>query len=227
MAESATATKPAGETPPTPTPGPSQPTPQPTPPPAPTGAPLENQLAEERRRREAAERQRDEAQNKLNEAAEAERTELERAQKKATDAEAKAATAEAKATRLERSAVIRTAAQAAGFHDPEDAVAHLSDRIGELDDEAKAKDAVEQLAKDKSHLVGKRPDPTAMGALPAGGTSPTGEPPSAGPQTVQPGGAPNEMSAEQAKTEAGKGILGAIANRRRAAGGLPATTGQD
>lgn len=227
MAETATPTSPgpAGETPPQPS-GPSQP-PSPTPPapdPGPTTPakepPAANQVAEAQRKQREAEREAQTAKARVTELEDKDRTELERAQRKQAEAEAKAAEAVAKAASLERNAWIRQAATAAGFHDPEDAVAHLSAKLDELDTDAKAKAAVDALAADesKSHLVGRRAEPTPMGSLPGDGTTtPGGEPANAPPADAS--------DEEKAKYELGRGLLGHLTGRARRAG-LDATTGK-
>jgi hypothetical protein len=224
MAEAATAETPTpNPTGPSQPPSPPPPAPDPNAPTTPSGkAPDANLLAEAQRKQKAAEREAAEARKRVEELEDRDRTELERAQKKAADLEAQKAQAEAKAARLERNAWIRAAARAAGFHDPEDAVAHLSGQLEDLDTDAKAKKAVDDLAADesKSHLVGRRPEPTPMGALPADGTTPGAEPPGGPPNTE---GMSDE---ERAKAAVGQGLLQTLTRRRQGGAGLGATTGR-
>ena len=101
----------------------------------------------------------------------------EKAERKAAQAEAKAAAAEARLVTLERHDLIRTAAIAAGFVDPSDAVA-LIDASSVVDEKA-ATAAVADLAKRKAHLLAGPGQPRALGA-PEGGNAGSGRPAGAG-----------------------------------------------
>jgi hypothetical protein len=48
---------------------------------------------------------------------------------------------------------VRSAANEVNFHDPEDAISHLREQLGELEDSRDAQAAVRRLAKSKPHLV--------------------------------------------------------------------------
>jgi hypothetical protein len=56
-------------------------------------------------------------------------------------------------TGLQKGSWVRSAAAELEFHDPEDAVTYLSDRLASFEDERDAKRAVRDLAKRKGHLV--------------------------------------------------------------------------
>lgn len=88
-------------------------------------------------------------------------SELERERKERAKAETRASELESKLTNMERSALVRKAALSAEFVDPEDAVSMLD--LTQIDDEEKAKAAVEKLAEEKDHLV-KKAGPTPIGA---------------------------------------------------------------
>jgi hypothetical protein len=48
---------------------------------------------------------------------------------------------------------VRSAATEVNFHDPEDAISHLREQLGELEDPREAQNLVKRLAKSKPHLV--------------------------------------------------------------------------
>lgn len=83
-------------------------------------------------------------------------SDIEKAEQKRQQAEERATQAEQKALKLERSGFVRSAAAGARFTDPDDAVAFLEGKLGDLDTPEKAKEAVAALAKTKPHLVGTR-----------------------------------------------------------------------
>lgn len=83
-------------------------------------------------------------------------SDIERAEQERQKAEERATQAEQKALNLERSGFVRSAAQAARFTDPDDAVAFLEGKLGDLETPEQAKEAVAALAKSKPHLVGSR-----------------------------------------------------------------------
>lgn len=118
-------------------------------------------------------------------------SDLEAAQKAAQDASVRADKAEQRAVKLERTQLVRQAAAAAGFTDPDDAVAFLDAKLADLDDSDKAKAAVADLAERKAHLIASGdappPRPAGMGSLtnghstpPAAPTDPNAEPDKAG-----------------------------------------------
>jgi hypothetical protein len=96
-----------------------------------------------------------------------------------------------KVTSLEKGAWVRSAAAELNFHDPEDAVAHLHDRLGKLEDQREAKKLVERLAKSKEHLVRSekpKPKPPAIGQVFAGQDT---------EKSGQPALSPQQRAAEQ------------------------------
>lgn len=78
-------------------------------------------------------------------------SELERAQAEAADEKKKREEAESKALQLERGGYLRSAAAAAGFADPEDAVALIG--LDKITDLLEAQKAVKDLAEKKPHLI--------------------------------------------------------------------------
>jgi hypothetical protein len=103
----------------------------------------------------------------------AEMSELEKERKAREAAEAAAAAAAERATTLERNSWITSAASAAGFADPADAVALLSGE--EVGDAASAAALVKGLGEKKPHLLaasGKGPKPLGT---PLGGNAATGK----------------------------------------------------
>jgi len=89
-------------------------------------------------------------------------SELERAQAEAADEKKKREEAESKALQLERGGYLRSAAAAAGFADPEDAVALIG--LDKITDLLEAQKAVKDLAEKKPHLIQSgTPGPRAIG----------------------------------------------------------------
>ena len=62
---------------------------------------------------------------------------------------------------------VRSAANEVNFHDPEDAISHLREQLGELDDPREAQGLVKRLAKSKPHLVKeeKKEQPRSVPAM--------------------------------------------------------------
>lgn len=89
-------------------------------------------------------------------------SEIERATKERDDALAQAQAAMERATTLERTSWVTDAARKAGFTDPSDAAAFLP--LGALEDEAAVVKAVEELAKNKPHLLSQA-KPQGFGSL--------------------------------------------------------------
>lgn len=141
------------------------------------------------------------------EQAEAERqraamSELERAQQDALTRQREAEQAASRATQAERSLEIWKAAHAAGFRVPDDAVTFLSGQIDGLDSPEKLRAAVDQLAKDRTDLVGPvGGQPTPIGGVAAPST-PTAEVP------LGADGKPDM------KLGLGQDLLGALTGRR-------------
>lgn len=93
--------------------------------------------------------------NKLVEFEDRDKSEVERERAARERAESQLGELLGKVTSMEKGAWVRAAAASMKFHDPEDAVAHLKDKLGGLEDEREAKRLVEKLAKNKEHLVQK------------------------------------------------------------------------
>lgn len=79
------------------------------------------------------------------------------------EANGKATAAEERATNLEKSGWVRTAAQAAGFIDAEDALARI--KLDSVKTEAGAQRAVGDLAESAKHLVKAKTDESQAGVL--------------------------------------------------------------
>jgi hypothetical protein len=88
-------------------------------------------------------------------------SEIERERQAREKAEAEATAASAMVAQLERGAWVRTAAMAAGFADPEDAVALAN--INTLENAEAAAEAVKNLADAKPHLLAAQSGPQPMG----------------------------------------------------------------
>jgi hypothetical protein len=191
------------ETPAPPAPAPSQPAPTPPPPsPAPTPPPSQpaadtkavpyDRFKEVNERAKQAEKELSELQAWKEQQENERLSELERATKRAEQAEQKAQQLEERATQLERSGWVRSAAQAAGFTDVEDALAFVD--LSALKDADKAKAAVQDLAERKPHLLNAEAPPAAPAAFGA-------------PLTAIPGG-----NSDDPKLDLGRGLL-AFASR--------------
>ena len=225
-AQAPAATPPSGETPPANPPGqPTPPTPPapnpptpPTPPPsqpAPGGGEGEftgraaDRIRELNDGKTAAERERDEALERLKAIEEQNLSEKERAERRAAEAEERAKASDERADRLERTGWIR--AHATGFANPQDAVEILDARLGDLDSEAKAKNAVEKLLEERPHLAAQAPPPLVPGFGTLGGA------PGAAPVPVgAPAGEGGEMTSEQAKAGIASDLASVLLGRRRA-----------
>lgn len=124
--------------------------------PAPAADPPEqtvpySRFAEVNQTAKQAQQQLKEMQDRLEELENRDKSELERERSKRTQFEQQASELSARLERMERSGWIRSAAAAAGFEDPDDAVAFIpSDSIESSDDAAKA---VKDLAKRKPKLL--------------------------------------------------------------------------
>jgi hypothetical protein len=84
---------------------------------------------------------------------ERDKSEAERAQARAQRAEQQLSSMQDTVTAMQKGAWVRSAATELGFHDPEDAVAHLADKLARLEDERDARRIVKSLAQSKKHLV--------------------------------------------------------------------------
>lgn len=94
-----------------------------------------------------------EMRNKLIEFEDRDKSEVERERAARERAESQLTQLVTKVTSLEKGAWVRSAAAEMNFHDPEDAVTHLHDKLAALEDQREAKRLVEKLAKSKDHLV--------------------------------------------------------------------------
>lgn len=84
---------------------------------------------------------------------ERDKSEAERAQARAQRAESQLAGMQETVTAMQKGAWVRSVAAELNFHDPEDAVAHLTDRLANLEDERDARRAVKALSQSKKHLI--------------------------------------------------------------------------
>ena len=180
------------------TPAPEQPVPEP--PPGEMGTPRENERVREAiEKKNEAEKRAVEAEAKLKEREDAELTEKERIERERDTARKEADEAIARATRLEREGVARSHAAEAGFIDPSDAPALLD--LEALDTDAKIRSAVNKLAEQKGHLVGKSPQ---GGFGHPGGANPIEEGPLPGPSA---GGGGDGSDEDAARLGIGRGLL--------------------
>jgi DNA repair exonuclease SbcCD ATPase subunit len=134
--------------------------PQPTPD-APEGA---EKAAEEQRipyarfeevntRAKHAEKELEDLRQRIVDFEERDKSEAERAQARAQRAESQLANLQNTVTAMQKGSWVRSAATELGFHDPEDAIAHLAEKLARLEDERDAKRMVKSLAQSKKHLI--------------------------------------------------------------------------
>lgn len=81
------------------------------------------------------------------------KTEVERERSARQRAESQLAELTGKVTSLEKGSWVRSVAAELNFHDPEDAVQHLREQLGSMEDQGDARRLVKNLAKSKKHLV--------------------------------------------------------------------------
>ena len=126
-------------------------------------------------------------------------SELERAQAEAADEKKKREEAESKALQLERGGYLRSAAAAAGFADPEDAVALIG--LDKITDLLEAQKAVKDLAEKKPHLIKSgTPGPQQIGSpIPTPGSG---------------SGGSGRGSGDDPKQQVGRDILGLLTGRK-------------
>lgn len=216
---------------PTPTPTPGQPAPTPAPQPTPTPDPSptpaqpgspepgsqpasrhDARIREAVAAQRAAEEQAAAEKKRADDLERAQLSEKERAERERDEAIAERDRLKTEAQQLKRGGEIRSVAAVADgerrpFANPENAVAMLHARFGDLDSPEKVKEAVNQLAAENPHLLAPAetpPQPT----VPGFGTLPGSIPP---PATPAPGG---ELTPEQAKDGIAADI-GAVLSRRR------------
>lgn len=119
---------------------------------------LRAELDRRREKQERAERELEELRDRLLEFEERDKSEAERAKSRADRAESQLTQLQGKVTALQKGAWVRSVAADLGFHDPEDAVAHLGEQLGQFEDERDAKRAVKTLAQSKKHLIRRDED---------------------------------------------------------------------
>lgn len=114
------------------------------------------ELARERKARKDAEKRLEQLEKDAEDRRKAEMSEAERFKAEAETAKQRAVELERTLQSRDRESWLRKAAQAAGFIDPEDAVARIG--TADVEDERAAKDAVKDLAAKAKHLVAKSDD---------------------------------------------------------------------
>lgn len=110
-------------------------------------------LEQESKRAKKAEQELAELRNRILEFEDRDKSEVDRERTARQRAEQMIAELSGKVTSLEKGAWVRSAAAELDFHDPEDAVQHLRDQLGNLEDDREAKRLVKRLADNKKHLV--------------------------------------------------------------------------
>jgi DNA repair exonuclease SbcCD ATPase subunit len=119
---------------------------------------LRAELDRRREKQERAERELEELRDRLLEFEERDKSEAERAKSRADRAESQLTQLQGKVTAMQKGAWVRSVAADLGFHDPEDAVAHLGEQLAQFEDERDAKRAVKTLAQSKKHLIRRDDD---------------------------------------------------------------------
>lgn len=112
-----------------------------------------SRFEEVNKRAKNAEQELSDLRSKIIEFEDRDKSEVERAKDRAQRAEAQLQEVMGKVTSLEKGAWVRSAAAELNFHDPEDAVSHLRDQLGGLEDSRDAKNLVKRLASSKKHLI--------------------------------------------------------------------------
>lgn len=112
-----------------------------------------SRFEEVNKRAKQAEQELSDLRNKIIEFEDRDKSEVERAKDRAQRAESQLEQLMGKVTSLEKGAWVRSAAAELNFHDPEDAVQHLRESLGGLDDQRDAKRLVQKLAQTKKHLI--------------------------------------------------------------------------
>lgn len=133
--------------------------------------PAENLIGEAKRKQQAAEKEAADLRAKVEALEQKDATELEKAVKRAEKAEGQVNELTGKVTKLEKGALVEKAAREARFHDPSDATAYID--LAGIEDEAGAKQAVEDLAKSKAHLIAPEGETQQIGRV---GKTPPKEP---------------------------------------------------
>lgn len=112
-----------------------------------------SRFEEVNKRAKDAEQKLAELNDKLLEFEDRDKSEVERERNARTRAESQLNDLMGKVTALEKGAWVRSAAAELNFHDPEDAMSLLRDKLAGLEDERDAKRLVQSIAKAKKHLV--------------------------------------------------------------------------
>jgi chromosome segregation ATPase len=112
-----------------------------------------SRFEEVNRRAKQAQDELDELRTRLTEFEDRDKSETERERAARERAERQVQELSQTVTGLQKGSWVRSAAAELNFHDPEDAVTYLTDRMASFEDERDAKREVRALAKRKAHLV--------------------------------------------------------------------------
>jgi hypothetical protein len=105
------------------------------------------------KRARQAEKELADLRSKILEFEDRDKSEVDRERSARQRAESQLAELTGKVTSLEKGSWVRSVAAELNFHDPEDAVQHLRDQLGGLEDQTDARRLVRNLAKSKKHLI--------------------------------------------------------------------------
>jgi hypothetical protein len=105
------------------------------------------------KRARQAEKELSDLRSRLLEFEDRDKSEVDRERSARQRAESQLAELTGKVTGLEKGSWVRSVAAELNFHDPEDAVQHLRDQLGGLEDQSDARRLVKNLAKTKKHLI--------------------------------------------------------------------------
>lgn len=105
------------------------------------------------KRARQAEKELSDLRSKILEFEDRDKSEVDRERSARQRAEAQLAELTGKVTSLEKGSWVRSVAAELNFHDPEDAVQHLRDQLGGMEDQTDARRLVRNLAKTKKHLI--------------------------------------------------------------------------
>lgn len=169
-----------------------------------------SRFEEVNKRAKQAEQELADLRSRLTEFEDRDKSEVERAQARAQRAEQELNKLMGKVTSLEKGAWVRSAAAELNFHDPEDAVSHLRDQLGGLEDQSDAKRLVRSLAKSRKHLIReeKKDDRRPIGQMFAGE-----QVPQQGGQQGAPQRSPHQAAAAR-ELEFAQGLAGELAKFR-------------
>jgi chromosome segregation ATPase len=112
-----------------------------------------SRFEEVNKRAKQAQDELDELRSRLTEFEDRDKSETERERSARERAERQVQELTQTVTGLQKGSWVRSAAAELNFHDPEDAVTYLTDRLASFEDERDAKREVRALAKRKAHLV--------------------------------------------------------------------------